>query len=83
MKLTVELLGASRSALNAVRERELDLRGARALSKLFAAVLSYSGHKIPAIENLGASKVRMRSITTRASRPAHCMGTRIKMTPST
>ncbi|KAH7104306.1 L domain-like protein [Auriculariales sp. MPI-PUGE-AT-0066] len=40
MKLTVELLGASRSALNAVRERELDLRG----------------HKIPAIENLGTTR---------------------------
>lgn len=40
MKLTVELLNASPSRMNAVKERELDLRG----------------HKIPAIENLGTTK---------------------------
>ncbi|KAL5534639.1 hypothetical protein ACEPAG_1102 [Sanghuangporus baumii] len=40
MKLTPELINASSSALNPVKERQLDLRG----------------HKIPAIENLGVTK---------------------------
>jgi len=40
MKLTPELLAASPSSLNAVKERQLDLRG----------------HNIPAIENLGVTK---------------------------
>ncbi|KLO20463.1 L domain-like protein, partial [Schizopora paradoxa] len=40
MKLTPELLAASPSALNPIKERQLDLRG----------------HKIPAIENLGVTK---------------------------
>ncbi|KAI9803342.1 MAG: Serine/threonine-protein kinase [Piccolia ochrophora] len=40
MRLTVELLQSSLSYLNPLKERELDLRG----------------HRIPAIENLGAAK---------------------------
>lgn len=41
MKLTPELIARSQSALNALQDRELDLRG----------------HKIPAIENLGVTRV--------------------------
>ncbi|MCJ1465032.1 U2 snRNP complex subunit [Pseudocyphellaria aurata] len=42
MRLTAELIQASLSYLNPLKERELDLRG----------------HKIPAIENLGVAKVK-------------------------
>jgi len=49
MKLTPELLAQASSAINPVKERQLDLRG----------------YKIPAIENLGVTKVRTRSQLSR------------------
>jgi U2 small nuclear ribonucleoprotein A' len=59
MKLTPELLAQAPSALNPVKERELNLRGVWAVSLLpHRANPLPPGHKIPAIENLGVTRVR-------------------------
>lgn len=62
MKLTPELIEASPSFINALKDRELDLRG-ECGRFIHYGPLSHvlSGHKIPAIENLGVTKVRITS----------------------
>jgi hypothetical protein len=58
MKLTPELLAQASSALNPVKERQLDLRGKSAENSYCCPILTtVSGYKIPAIENLGVTKV--------------------------
>jgi hypothetical protein len=58
MKLTPELLAQAPSALNPVKERQLDLRG-KSTENLCCRLMptSVPGYKIPAIENLGVTKV--------------------------
>ena len=58
MKLTPELIAQAPSALNPLKERQLDLRG----ESNFYLTHTYksqmlTGHKIPAVENLGITKV--------------------------
>ena len=58
MKLTPELLAQASSALNPVKERQLDLRGKSAENSYCRPMLTaVPGYKIPAIENLGVTKV--------------------------
>jgi len=58
MKLTPELLAQAPSALNPVKERQLDLRGKSAENLYyFHSPTAVPGYKIPAIENLGVTKV--------------------------
>jgi hypothetical protein len=58
MKLTPELLAQASSALNPVKERQLDLRGKfTENSYCCRAPTAVPGYKIPAIENLGVTKV--------------------------
>jgi U2 small nuclear ribonucleoprotein A' len=58
MKLTPELLAQAPSALNPVKERQLDLRGkSPEISFCCYMPTAVSGYKIPAIENLGVTKV--------------------------
>ena len=63
MKLTPELLAVSPPALNPLKERQLDLRGAPFFdTDIWDPLWSDTfclGHKIPAIENLGVTKVRL------------------------
>lgn len=60
MKLTPELLGQASSALNPVKERQLDLRGKSTDVRVSTHPLTaVSGYKIPVIENLGVTKVRI------------------------
>jgi U2 small nuclear ribonucleoprotein A' len=70
MKLTPELLAQAPSTINPVKERQLDLRG------MFTEILhcdrsptatATTGYKIPAIENLGVTKVRTQSQLSCAS----------------
>jgi len=62
MKLTPELLAQASSAINPVKERQLDLRGTLTeISRHDHSSIIISGYKIPAIENLGVTKVRTRS----------------------
>ena len=58
MKLTPELLAQASSALNPVKERQLDLRG-ESTRNLYCRPMptAIPGYKIPAIENLGVTKV--------------------------
>jgi U2 small nuclear ribonucleoprotein A' len=59
MKLTPELLAQASASINPVKERQLDLRGMSHTK--FACNRSptiISGYKIPAIENIGVTKVR-------------------------
>ena len=60
MKLTPELIASCPSYLNPLKDRQLDLRGeiGRVLVLLdLPIILRPLGHKIPAIENLGVTKV--------------------------
>jgi U2 small nuclear ribonucleoprotein A' len=59
VKLTPELLAQAPSALNPVKERQLDLRGEFLKNLLHLQPCSYlsEGYKIPTIENLGVTKV--------------------------
>ncbi len=57
MKLTPELLTQAPSALNPIKERQLDLRGKSRSMSVFSSTVMYTGYKIPAIENLGVTKV--------------------------
>lgn len=60
MKLTPELLAQAPSALNPIKERELDLRGEDLPSMRRVCIdILLSGYKIPAIENLGVTRVRV------------------------
>ncbi|CRK17719.1 hypothetical protein BN1708_003001 [Verticillium longisporum] len=54
MRLTAELIKDSLSYLNPLKERELDLR-ARIDSEAPSPGACETGHRIPAIENLGAA----------------------------
>jgi len=66
MKLTPELLAQASSAINPVKERQLDLRGTlTGISRHDHSSIVISGYKIPAIENLGVTKVRTRSQLSR------------------
>ncbi len=59
MKLTPELLAQATSGLNAVKERQLDLRGpSLCISLQYSKLTPTTGYKLPAIENLGVTKVR-------------------------
>ena len=59
MKLTPELLAQATSGLNAVKERQLDLRGSSlCISLQYSKLTPTTGYKLPAIENLGVTKVR-------------------------
>ncbi|KAK3352947.1 leucine-rich repeat-domain-containing protein [Lasiosphaeria hispida] len=51
MRLTADLISHSLSYLNPLKERELDLRGAH----FFLCRVARTGHRIPAIENLGVA----------------------------
>ncbi len=57
MKLTPELLTQASSSLNPIKERQLDLRGKSYPMSVFSSTVMYTGYKIPAIENLGVTKV--------------------------
>ena len=58
MKLTPELLAQASSGLNPVKERQLDLRGKSAENSCCRLIpTALPGYKIPAIENLGVTKV--------------------------
>jgi U2 small nuclear ribonucleoprotein A' len=57
MKLTPELLTQAPSSLNPIKERQLDLRGKSYTCVCILANRSVPGYKIPAIENLGVTKV--------------------------
>lgn len=58
MKLTPELLAQAPSALNPVKERQLDLRGKSTENSCCHPMpTAVPGYKIPAIENLGVTKV--------------------------
>lgn len=58
MKLTPELLAQAPSALNPVKERQLDLRGKSTENSCCRLMpTAVPGYKIPAIENLGVTKV--------------------------
>lgn len=57
MKLTPELLTQAPSTLNPIKERQLDLRGKSYPLFVFSPTVVYTGYKIPAIENLGVTKV--------------------------
>jgi U2 small nuclear ribonucleoprotein A' len=58
MKLTPELLAQASSTINPVKERQLDLRGKLTKnSRCDRSPTVMSGYKIPAIENLGVTKV--------------------------
>ena len=66
MKLTPELLAQASSTINPVKERQLDLRGKLTEnSRCDPSSIVISGYKIPAIENLGVTKVRTRSQLSR------------------
>lgn len=57
VKLTPELLAQAPSAINPVRERQLDLRGESRKDLCIAGQAdAQKGYKIPAIENLGVTK---------------------------
>jgi hypothetical protein len=67
MKLTPELLAQAPSALNPVKERQLDLRGTSAENSCCCPIpTAVPGYKIPAIENLGVTKVRVHDLTRSA-----------------
>lgn len=66
MRLTAELIQSSLSYLNPLKERELDLRGASRWKEhdttlwgeqRWYRICGTTGHKIPAIENLGVAGV--------------------------
>lgn len=58
VKLTPELLAQAPSAINPVRERQLDLRGEPAKKSYIARIAdAHKGYKIPTIENFGVTKV--------------------------
>lgn len=57
VKLTPELLAQASSAINPVKERQLDLRGESQSISLFRSRSCRKGYKIPAIENLGVTRV--------------------------
>jgi len=62
MKLTAELVGLSAQFINALKERELDLRCALFKCPLSCTKIYFCGktaNKIPAIENLGATMVSL------------------------
>jgi U2 small nuclear ribonucleoprotein A' len=72
MKLTPELLAQAPSALNPVKERQLDLRGKSTKipyqdHSSFVVSVEFPGYKIPAIENLGVTKVRTLYVFTYAT----------------
>lgn len=56
MRLTGDFILRARVCINPLRERELDLRGIYALS-VMRLISNDVGYKIPAVENLGATKV--------------------------
>lgn len=56
VKLTPELLAQAPSAINPIRERQLDLRGESANPILLVSLMHRKGYKIPTIENLGVTK---------------------------
>lgn len=62
MKLTPELLAQASAGLNPTKERQLDLRGehARFFIKICGQLQHLTtGYKIPTIENLGITRVRV------------------------
>jgi U2 small nuclear ribonucleoprotein A' len=61
MKLTPELLAQASSALNPNKERQLDLRGMHPFCLFLFNKFHdwFVGYKIPAIENLGVTRVRV------------------------
>lgn len=67
MKLTPELLAQASSAINPNKERQLDLRGQCIgfLKANFLGLPYISGYKIPAIENLGVTRVRVAALCNR------------------
>ena len=59
MKLTPELLAQASSSINPIKERQLDLRGTSAeILHRDRTPTFMPGYKIPAIENIGVTKVR-------------------------
>lgn len=66
MKLTPELLAQASSSINPVKERQLDLRGTSTIRFMIASPTFLPGYKIPAIENIGVTKVRAHDL----NRPA-------------
>lgn len=56
VKLTPELLAQAPSAINPIKERQLDLRGEPADSILLVSLMCCKGYKIPTIENFGVTK---------------------------
>lgn len=56
VKLTPELLAQAPSAINPIKERQLDLRGESATSMSRVSLMRRKGYKIPTIENLGVTK---------------------------
>ena len=67
VKLTPELLAQAPSAINPIRERQLDLRGESATSISQVSLMHRKGYKIPTIENLGVSKACISDHTDRKS----------------
>lgn len=59
MKLTPELLAQAPASLNPSKERQLDLRGVINHCHDVAIAQPSAGYKIPAIENLGVTRVRV------------------------
>lgn len=58
MKISAELIQGANQSINAIKDRELDLRGNSFLQVGVKYLIVIKGYKIPLIENMGATLVK-------------------------